>query len=70
MVVARVDMVCEEIKNLIGLGLFELGKSSNKARIDIECLQPSHRMGSHRRVVGVDGCSICLRLPEIEDSVI
>lgn len=70
MVVTRVDMVCEEIKNLIRLGLFELSEPRNKAWIDIECLQPSHRVGSHRRVVGVDRCSICLCLPEIEDSVI
>lgn len=70
MVVTRVDMVCKEIKYLIRLGFFELSESRNKAGIDIECLQPGNRVSSHRRVVGVDGCSICFRLPVIEDSVI
>lgn len=70
MVVTRVDMICKEIKYLIGLGFFKLSESRNKAWIDIECLQPGYGVGSHRRVVGVDGCSICFRLPVIEDSVI
>jgi hypothetical protein len=48
----------EKVQELVALIFLQLSKSSDEAGVDIERLQPSDRVRSHRRVMRVDRWSV------------
>lgn len=69
-VVGRVDVIGEEIEELVGLDLLQLGEPRHESRVDVQRFEARDGMGPDGRVVGVDGGSVGSHAPEVDDRVV
>lgn len=69
-IVGGMEMQVEEVEQLVGLALFQLGKARHEAGIHIQRLQPRYWVRADRRVVGVDGWAVGPNTPQVQDRVV
>jgi len=53
-----------------GLLFLQLGEASDKAGVDVQCLQARNRVRPDCRMVSIDGWSIWTSAPKVEDCIV
>jgi hypothetical protein len=69
-VVCRMDMVVEEIKQLVRFGFLQFRKTGDEAIVHIKGFEASDRVSADSWVMSVDRSAVRRNSPEVKDCVI